>query len=219
MPWQPGPAALKLGHEVALDLPADFQFLAMPHAGQLMEKMGNLGNENLLGLVVSSRQKDEFFLILSYDGKGFVKDDEEVEADDILEEIQDGEEDYKEARKEHGFGPIHVDGWFESPKYDKAAHHLVWGLNVRAENATSLNYDTRILGRRGYASVNLVTDQAHLAHDKLAGATILRATHFQDGGRYQDFNEDTDKWPSTGSPVWSSAALVSDSPRLQRSVC
>lgn len=71
----------------------------MPEAGQILEKMGNLETEKLLGLVVSNLPDDEF-VVLSYEEEVFVKDDEEVEPDDILEEIQDGEHDCNEAREE-----------------------------------------------------------------------------------------------------------------------
>ncbi len=53
IPWQPGPKAIDLGHGAKLDLPDSHAFLAQPAAGKLMEKMGNLYNEDLLGLVVS----------------------------------------------------------------------------------------------------------------------------------------------------------------------
>src|SRR5690349_5360821 len=56
IPWQPGPKAIELGHGAKLDLPDSHAFLAQPDAGKLMEKMGNLYNDDLLGLVVSKNE-------------------------------------------------------------------------------------------------------------------------------------------------------------------
>lgn len=193
LPWKHGPLALELGHEVKLALPAGYQFLGEPDAGRILEKMGNLHNENLLGVVVSSVPEEEYFVTIRYDEEGFVKDDEDLDGKELLEAIQGGEKEYNEERQKLGFTPIHADGWFEDPRYDKAAHHLVWGLLVKASDGESMNYNTRILGRRGYVSVNLVTDRQHLAHDKPAAAALLRATTFGGGARYEDFDKSSDK--------------------------
>src|SRR5690349_5294089 len=51
IPWQPGPQMINLGHGSKLDLPESHVYLGMPDAAKLMERMGNLHNEDLLGLV------------------------------------------------------------------------------------------------------------------------------------------------------------------------
>jgi uncharacterized membrane-anchored protein len=193
LPWQAGPVALQLEHGVKVDLPAGYEFLAQPHAGQVMEKLGNLYNENLLGLIISSSENDDYFVTLRYDEEGFIKDDEEVDGAEILEAMQEGEEEYNEERKKAGFEPIHAAGWEEPPRYDKAQHHLVWGLIVSSTDGDSINYNTRVLGRRGYVSVNLVTDRVHLADHKPVAAVLLKATSFDAGSTYEDFDSSTDK--------------------------
>jgi uncharacterized membrane-anchored protein len=193
LPFKEGPLQLELGHDVRLALPAGYQFLGMPDAGRVLEKMGNLHNENLLGVVVSSSQEDEYFVTIRYDEEGFIKDDEKLDGKELLKTIQKGEEDYNEERKKAGFSPIHASGWFEDPNYDRAAHHVVWGLTVTASGGESMNYNTRILGRRGYVSVNLVTERAHLDHDKAAAASLLSATTFAPGATYGDFDSKKDK--------------------------
>jgi uncharacterized membrane-anchored protein len=193
LPWKAGPTALDLPHEVKVDLPDGYQFLGMPEAGQVLERMGNLHNEGLLGLVVSLDPDSEYFVILRYEDEGYIKDDEELDAKDLLETIQEGEEEYNTERQKLGFTPIHAAGWLEDPRYEKASHHLVWALIVTDPQGESINYNTRILGRHGYLSLNLVTDRANLTTNKPAAATLLRATTFKNGARYEDFNESTDK--------------------------
>jgi uncharacterized membrane-anchored protein len=193
IPWQPGPKAIDLGHGAKLDLPESHAFLAMPEAGKLMEKMGNLYNEDLLGLVVSKNDADEYIVTLRYEESGYIKDDEELDGKELLESIQEGEEEYNEERKKLGFTAIHAAGWDEEPHYDKRKHELIWGLRIEASDGGSINYNTRILGRNGFISLNLVTDKQHLAEYKPAGALLLSKTAFESGKRYADFNSSTDK--------------------------
>jgi uncharacterized membrane-anchored protein len=193
LPWQPGPKALNLGHGVKLDLPEGFAFLAQPEAGKLMEKMGNLHNEDMLGLVVSESENAEYVVTIDFEDQGHIKDDESLDSKELLESIREGEEDYNEERKKLGFSAIHAAGWDEQPHYDKQKHQLIWGLTVEASDGGSINYNTRILGRTGFVSLNLLTDKQHLAEYKPAGALLLSKTAFEPGKRYEDFNESTDK--------------------------
>lgn len=201
MPWRVGPAALALGHGVSLELPAGYQFLAQPHAGKLMTRLGNLYNDNLLGLVVSSpsaqgADAEDYLITLRYDEEGFVKDDEKLDGAELLDAIREGEGKYNQERKKAGFPPIHADRWQETPHYDGASHRVIWGLllsNPESQSDRSINYNTRVLGRKGYVSINLVTDPEKLARYKPAAATILASTSFVSGMRYEDFNEKTDK--------------------------
>jgi uncharacterized membrane-anchored protein len=193
LPWQPGPKPLDLGHGVKLDLPEGFAFLAQPEAGQLMEKMGNLHNEDMLGLVVSQRDDAEYVVTIDFEDQGHIKDDESLDGKELLESIREGEEDYNEERKKLGFSAIHAAGWDEEPHYDKQKHQLIWGLTVEASDGGSINYNTRILGRTGFVSLNLLTDKQHLAEYKPAGALLLSKTAFEPGKRYEDFNASTDK--------------------------
>lgn len=192
-PWKSGPSPLSLPHGVEMQLPEGYRFLGMPHAGELMKKLGNLYNDNLLGLVISERPEEQYFVSIRFDEEGFIKDDEKLDGKELLEAIREGEEQYNEERKKLGFGSIHAEGWQEEPRYDKANHHVVWALNVRGEQGTSVNLNTRILGRKGYASVNLVAASDELAQYRSNGVAILRATTFSEGHRYEDFDASKDK--------------------------
>ncbi|MES1186713.1 MAG: DUF2167 domain-containing protein [Myxococcales bacterium] len=193
LPWQPGPKPVDLGHGIKLDLPDGFAFLAQPDAGKLMEKMGNLHNEDMLGLVVSQSDKDEYIVTIDFEDSGHIKDDESLDSKELLDSIREGEEEYNAERKKLGFNPIHAAGWDEQPHYDKQKHQLIWGLLVESSDGGSINYNTRILGRTGFVSLNLLTDKQHLAEYKPAGSLLLSKTAFEPGKRYEDFNASTDK--------------------------
>jgi uncharacterized membrane-anchored protein len=192
-PWRPGPVKVDLGHDLDLDLPEQYAFLGMPHAGQVLEKLGNFHNDGVLGVVVGKADKAEWLVIVSYEEAGFIKDDEEIDADELYKAIHDGTEESNEERVKRGFKALHVEAWAERPRYEKGLHHLVWALTARDEDGTSVNFNTRILGRRGYVALNLVTDPSQLAANKLEAAALLSATHFRQGARYEDFDAGSDK--------------------------
>lgn len=192
-PWQEGPKKLELGHDIALELPAEYDFLPMPQAGKLMESMGNLYNDNLLGLVAGRSEDSTWFITLRYDEEGYVKDDESVDGDELLEDMRESLPELNEQREQQGFPALTLDGWDEKPHYDKAKHQLVWCLRVSDKEGSSANYNTRVLGRKGHVSINLVTDPARVAADKPHAMALLAATRFTQGSRYEDFDASTDK--------------------------
>jgi uncharacterized membrane-anchored protein len=192
-PWQEGPRHVALGHDVSIDIPEHYAFLERDPAAKLLEKNGSLYNDNLLGLVVGIRPEDDWFVVIRFDAEGYIKDDEKIDADEILKAIREGQEEANAERQKRGFSALQIGGWQEPPHYEKAAHHLVWGLKVNSSNGDAINYNTRILGRKGYVALNLVTDAAKLATQRTHATVLLSHTSFDAGARYEDFDSKNDK--------------------------
>lgn len=189
-----GPKHVDLGHELQMDLPEGLALFEQPTAGELMEKMGNGGRDpGLLALVTDPNA--DWMVIVTYEDEGYVKDDDaaKLDANGLLDEIRQGTEAANRARQKHGIPPVEVVGWDEPPRYEPEAHHLVWAVRGRSEGHEIVNFNTRVLGRRGVASLNLVDDPANLASSKPQAATLLAATTFRVGARYADFQPGTDK--------------------------
>jgi uncharacterized membrane-anchored protein len=191
--WQQGPTRIDLGHDVVLDLPQQHAFLPKEYAAQALKDMGNTFVDDVLGLVASADHGSDWFVVIEYDGEGHVKDDEAIDADDLLSSLREGTEEANEQRKERGFKPLTLDGWSEPPHYDKQQHRLVWALVVSDADGKSVNYNTRLLGRRGFTSLNLVTEPEKLGQYKAEALTLLSATHYGTGARYEDFQPEKDK--------------------------
>jgi uncharacterized membrane-anchored protein len=188
-----GPSHVSLGHELTLDLPEGFFFLEKKDADEMMRRSGNQDDPSLLGVVV--KPEHSWLVTVSFDAEGYVKDEdgEKLDATAILKSITEGTEEGNKYRVEHGFKPIHVDGWSEAPHYDRKTHHLIWAVSGSDSDGTSINYNTRVLGRRGYASLNLIDAPDKLPQSKAEVGTLLGVTHFDNGARYEDFNEKSDK--------------------------
>jgi uncharacterized membrane-anchored protein len=188
-----GPKRIELGDDLVLDLPAGMGFLARDPAKRLMERDGNIVGNELRGLVF--KQDSHWIVTIDYVADGYVKDDEaaDLKPDDILQSIREGTEEENQQRKERGFSPMHVDGWTEPPRYDRARHHLIWGIKGSDEDGSSINFYTRVLGRRGYVALNLIDDPARIEASKLDARAALAATTFKPGARYEDFDKKKDK--------------------------
>ena len=185
--WTVGPSKVVLGHDLTMDLPDGNAYAGVADAKKLLERNGNFQNDNLLGVVVGTDDEAEWMVTLRYEDDGYVKDDEKLDAEAILQSLREGTEEANQERVARGFLPLAVDGWREPPRYDRASHHVVWGVDVSTKDGVSVNYSTRILGRHGWVALNLLTGPEHLEADKPAVAKLLDVTGFDKGSRYEDF--------------------------------
>jgi uncharacterized membrane-anchored protein len=89
-----------------------------------------------------------------------------------------------------------VTGWAEPPHYDATTHRLVWSAEALSPDAPeadpTVNYNTYLLGREGYVSMNLVTSASTVDEHKASAKELLGALAFNDGKRYEDFDASTD---------------------------
>lgn len=200
---QPGPAEIKLLDQAVLKLPEGRVFVPQPQATRLLQAMGNPGEDpRLQGLVFPKGGDQGWFMTVRYEDSGHIKDDDakEWDADDLLTSYKEGTEASNEERVKMGVPAIEIIGWAEKPAYDATTHRLVWAMSSRekGEKASSagedpgVNYNTYLLGREGYFSMNLVTGLNELPQHKPEGQAMLAALAFNDGKRYGDFDEKTD---------------------------
>lgn len=190
--WTPGPTAAELGDNLArIDVPEGYVFAGGDETRKFMEMTGNPPSGREVGVIMPAAEGKSWFLLFEYDEVGYVKDDEKdkIDADAILESVREGTEASNEERKKLGGGEIHVTGWFETPHYDSKSHNLVWAIEAKGAVDTdrSVNYDVRLLGRKGYVSATLVTDPASLHADLPHVQTLLSGFSFQEGKRYADW--------------------------------
>src|SRR5262249_14109950 len=160
--------------------------------------MGHFHNEGLLGVVVPADGTKSYFVTLWYAEEGYVKDDETLDRDAIFDSLKAGQEEDNKERVQKGFEELVLDGWAEPPRYEKDVHHLVWAINLHSTKAKSVNFPTRILGRRGYVMLNLVCAPEAFAASKADMPQLLAATTFVKGARYEDFQPSTDKVATYG---------------------
>lgn len=198
-----GPNKVKLLDQATLDLPAGYVFMDKQHTSELLAKLGNPPDERTVGAIFPAQVAEEgkgYWFLVEWDAAGYVKDDDadDLNADDILENYKQGTEEANKFREEKGLPALHVVGWDEKPRYDKVRKHVVWALRGRSARGDSTNYNTRLLGRNGYLSVNLICGPEQIEGLKPVAADMLGRVSYDNSKRYADYNKDTDKTAEFG---------------------
>jgi uncharacterized membrane-anchored protein len=200
---QHGPTTVTLKDQAQITLPEGYGFVPPKEGAALMSVLGNQTDINFLGLIFPLSDA-QWFVTVDFDPAGYIKDDDakDWDADELLDSLKKGTEASNEHRKEIGVSPIEVTRWVEKPSYDATTHRLVWSAEIKDKGTddpdAGVNYNTYVLGRDGYISLNLVTSVAEVEAHKPAARELLAAVNFNDGKRYTDFNESTDKVAAYG---------------------
>jgi uncharacterized membrane-anchored protein len=195
-----GPADVTLIDQAVLKLPADYFFVPKAEGTRIMRALGNTVHEpTFVGLIVGTRQSDQWIVVAGYIKEGYIKDDDAKDwnADELLQNLKDGTEEANKDRVARGFSELEVLGWVDKPSYDALTHRLVWSLLTKQKGRPDsaekgINYNTYALGRDGYFSLNLLTSSSRVNADKGAAYELLAALSYDSGKRYDDFNASTD---------------------------
>ncbi|OWK36085.1 putative inner membrane protein [Fimbriiglobus ruber] len=189
--WQHGPCEAKLGSVATIKVPDGYQFTDGQGARAYQEMAAQPPNPKVLGMLLPSGDKDQWSVFFSYDDMGYVKDDEKdtIDADGILENIKAGTEESNKYRVSHGGSPMHVVGWEEKPSYSSQTHRLTWALRANDKDGDIINYNSRILGRGGVMSANLVVDPTELQTTLPTYLTLLEGFKFVPGQTHADWRQ------------------------------
>jgi uncharacterized membrane-anchored protein len=194
---QIGPADIALGDQGTLKLPQNFVYVPQAPAKRLMKALGNRVADNFYGLVVGPDMTG--FVCIEYNASGHIKEDDAKtwDANELLDSLKAGTEEGNKERREQGIGEIEVVGWVEKPAYDQLTHRLIWSAASKEKGTAApeqgVNYNTYVLGREGFFSLNLVTSKSVVEKEKPQAQNILAATTFNPGRRYEDFDSTTDR--------------------------
>jgi uncharacterized membrane-anchored protein len=208
--YQDGEIALRDGL-AKIKLPPEFRYLDGKDAQIVLSKIWSnpdSGNRTL-GMIVPKDTNllspEAWVVVVTYEEEGYVKDDDaaKINYDDLLKQMQERVRKANEEREKQGFESIELVGWAEPPHYDSATHKLYWAKRFRFGSSTgdagdTLNYDFRLLGRRGVLVLNAVASIDQLPAVDKAAPTILSMVDFQEGSRYADFKPGTDKVATYG---------------------
>ncbi len=185
--WTHGPAPVSIGSQANFEIPAGFVFTDGKGARKLLEWSGNIPDGSELALFAPTNL--EWFAIFDFSEEGYVKDDDKdkLDADKMLAAIKKGNEAGNEERKKRGWPTLRIVGWDQKPAYDSETHNLGWAIRVEGESGQSVNYNTRLLGRKGIMSVNLVIDPEKLPATLPEFKQMLAKYDYKSGERYAEF--------------------------------
>lgn len=204
--YQQGDVTLDGGF-ATLKVPKEFQFLGRDDARKvLVDLWRNPPSSETIGLLMPADQNplsdDCWVVTISYAEDGFVKDTDaaKINYDDLLKDMKKGAKEASAERVKQGYPAVELVGWAAPPHYDAQTHKLYWAkeLKFAGESANTLNYNIRILGRRGVLVLNVIGAMDQLPKIEQSTPNILAMVNFNDGHRYSDFDPKVDKVATYG---------------------
>lgn len=190
-----------------LKIPEGYRYLNPVDAEKvLVEGWGNPPSSKTLGMLfrsdVSPFSDNSWGVVITYQEDGYVKDDEaaSINYTDLLKTMKESTVEENEERIKAGYEKVELVGWAEQPHYDKANHKLYWAQDLRFGDDPdhTLNYDVRVLGRRGVLSLNAIASTDQLQSIQVDMQSVMSFVEFNDGNRYTDFTPGVDKVAAFG---------------------
>lgn len=191
---EPG-TKVEMEGKFSFTVPENMVYLNKEDTIKMEQQTGDIPTNDEIGSVLPIEENQDWALFMEYVDSGHISDDEqnEIDADALLQSYKDGTEEANKQRKPEE--QFHVVGWNVKPAYNAATHELEYSMLLETESKEKfLNYKLQILTRTGHVSFILVTDQANLEKDKATLRTsILKNFVVKEGNRYTDFDAKTDK--------------------------
>ena len=185
--WTVGPGTAKVGNQAEIKVPEGARFTGAEGTRKMLEMMHNPTGGSELGLLANNEL--DWFVIFEFEDIGYVKDadKEKLDGQAILESLREGNEAGNEERKKRGWAPITIVGWHTAPFYNKETNNLEWCIKGASEGHDIVNYNTRILGRGGVMSANLLVAPEELDITLPNIKTILKGFSFSEGQKYSEW--------------------------------
>lgn len=184
-------------------VPDGFKYLNPAQAERvIVDLWGNPGGENItLGLILPENQgvlsERGYVFNIQYDEIGYVKDNDadKIDYDELMTEMKKEAVEANKLREEQGYEPIYMVGWAAKPFYDGNKKILHWAKEIKfgTNEVNTLNYNVRVLGRKGVLVLNAIATMADLPLVKKDVPLVLDIVQFNDGFKYQDFDPKIDE--------------------------
>lgn len=209
--YQTGTIELNSGN-ATITVPEGFGFLDQKQANYVLSDLwGNPEDETILGLLVPEDRgvmdAKSWLFTVSFEEMGYVEDTdaEDIDYEELLEELQEETKEANGQRVEMGYEPIEIVGWATAPHYDADRKILHWAKEIHfgTDSMNTLNYNLRVLGRKGVFVLNAVASmpELHEVEDNLE--LVITSIDFKEGHKYTDFLPDVDE-----VAAWSIGGLV-----------
>jgi len=208
--WQRGTITLP-GNHAKLNLPNGFKFLNAEESQFVLSKLwGNPEDNTVLGMIFPEHggvlDDSSWAFVVTFMDIGYVKDEDagKIDYDQMLKDLKESDIKDNEERKKLGLSTLTLVGWAQKPFYDKEKKVLHWAKEYDTESETNtLNYDIRILGRKGVLSLNAVAAMYQLPKVNANIDQALHMAEFTDGNQYKDFDPKVDE-----VAAWTVGSLV-----------
>ncbi len=188
--------------EATLNLPEGYFFLDSKDARTLLVDIWGNPPSEVLGMIMPESGTLEWAVTINYSDEGYVSDEDaaETDYDELLDTLKEDAKASNRYRIKNGYESVKLIGWASPPYYDANTHKLHWAQEYNFGDAptNSLNYDVRVLGRKGFLEMSFLADIEQLDNVKQAIPDVLAMTEFNQGARYSDYQPGIDKVAAYG---------------------
>jgi uncharacterized membrane-anchored protein len=101
--------------------------------------------------------------------------------------LKEGTEEANSERKQRGWSELHVIDWASPPAYNNATKRLEWATILESDGGRGANFFTKILGRRGYTSIVMVSGVNQMPAAEAELNTVLKGYQFKNGETYAEW--------------------------------
>ena len=183
-----------------INIAPGFKFLDAADTKYVVEDLwGNLKGQNPLGMILPADSRAtiaDYAFLVEYEAMGYVKDEDadDINYDDLLKNMKEETLKSNEERRKAGIPAMYLIDWAAKPHYDKQRKLLYWAKEFRVDSneENTLNYDIRILGRKGVLVLQAVSGMSQLDSVNKNIDNILGMVSFNKGSRYEDFDSKVD---------------------------
>lgn len=183
--WIYGPTEVGISSRAKIVVPSGYDALGVADTAALMELMQNPVGASQMYYVGPEDMR--WFAVFEFDESGYVKDDEELNPDDILKSIRMGTEQSNKLRREKGWDEMQIVGWQYKPFYESGSNRLAWAILATSGGQQIINYNTRLLGRKGVMSAILVASPEILDSSVAEFQNLLGGFSYVEGERYAEY--------------------------------
>ena len=193
--------------EATIIIPEGYRYLDANDAKYILEEHWGNPPSASLGLLFPPGQSPfsptmTFAVEVSYSEEGYIEDDDaaEIDYDELLADMQEEAEESKPLLREQGYSGYDLIGWASPPYYDSERKKLHWAKELKFDSTdeNTLNYDIRILGRKGYLNMTVIGVVTALPEVNEHIDEILASVEFNEGYKYEEFDSDLDKVAAYG---------------------
>lgn len=186
--WQLGPRTVSLAGKATISVPKGYAFLDQGETKKFEEFIKDIPVNGEYLVVPTNLKWNAYF---RYEDTGYIKDNEKLDPDGLMRSIKRDTNNANELRRQKGYPTISVIGWKFEPEYDRNAKLLEWATLAKQDstNQQIINFNTRVLGRRGVMRVTLVTSPNDFDDSVSELKDILQGFKYDQGERYSDFRQ------------------------------
>lgn len=184
--WQKGPGTGVIDGRASITIPEGYVFLDSAETKKYVEMSHNLSDGNEYLYAPTTGNWEAYF---SFSEEGYVKDNDKLDPDALLQSLRDSQKEANVERKRRGWPAFEIVGWQMAPRYNPATKVLEWAMILKEEGGghTSINYNTRVLGRKGTMSVVVVASPENFPAGLVAFQDRLGGFSYNQGERYADY--------------------------------